>query len=404
MAKVIEGSGDERAPRLWRIALPAFGPTALSSIGTGATLPVITFTARELGASVSMAALCVALIGVGSLLGALPAGWLVARLGERRALVIAGAVQSATMLVAFGSTALWQFVGAILVLGIADSMFHLARHAYITEAVPLRVRARALSTLGGIHRIGLFLGPVVGAAAIASGSLSNAYLVGAAGGVASIILILSTSDITAHLEQRRAQGRPERVMTVIVQHRRTLLTLGTGALAVTAARAARVGLVPLWAEHIGLSAAQTSLIFAIAAAADMMLFYPAGAIMDHFGRVWTAVPAALVLGVGIMTLPLTGSLGSLTLVATVLAIGNGLGSGIVMTMGSDASPAQSRAQFLAGWRLVANSGALIGPMLVSALAAIGSLAVASVVMGALTVAGAGWLARWVPGADPRRKL
>ncbi|HEU5322663.1 MAG TPA: MFS transporter, partial [Methylomirabilota bacterium] len=78
--------------RLSRIAVPAFGPTVLASLGHGAVLPVLALSARELGASVGVAALTVALLGVGQLAGALPSGVLAARIGERRALLVAAAV------------------------------------------------------------------------------------------------------------------------------------------------------------------------------------------------------------------------------------------------------------------------------------------------------------------------
>ena len=38
------------------IALPAFGPTAVWSVGVGAAVPVVALSARDLGASVALAA------------------------------------------------------------------------------------------------------------------------------------------------------------------------------------------------------------------------------------------------------------------------------------------------------------------------------------------------------------
>jgi hypothetical protein len=59
----------------WReIAVPAYGPTVLVSIGQGAILPLVALSARALGASVGTAAVVVALIGIGQLIGDLPAG------------------------------------------------------------------------------------------------------------------------------------------------------------------------------------------------------------------------------------------------------------------------------------------------------------------------------------------
>jgi MFS family permease len=387
---------------LWRIAAPAYGPSALSSVGTGAVLPVLALTARDLGASVSVAALVVGLLGVGQFLTALPAGSLVARVGERRAMVAASLVETLAMVGALVSREVWQLAVAVLLLGSASAVFGLARQAYLTDAVPVGMRARALSTLGGVHRIGLFLGPLLGAAAIAVGGVRAAYAVGALAALAAGALVLGTRDLTAGHERTQVGQARLAVWSVLKSHRSTLLTLGTGVMVVAAARACRISLVPLWAEAIGLDAAQTSLVFAASGAVDMLLFYPAGSIMDRFGRAWIAVPSVVLLGLGMAALPLTSTLTGLTVVAMAMAVGNGMGSGLVMTLGADASPPQGRAQFLGGWRLFADFGSTAAPLVISGITVIGSLAAACVVMGGLSVLGGGWLARWVPRFDPRR--
>ena len=86
--------------RLRDIALVAYGPTIVSAIGHGAVMPVLALRARELGADVSTAAFVVGLLGVGMLLASLPAGALVARIGERRALFTAGSLDAVAMVVA----------------------------------------------------------------------------------------------------------------------------------------------------------------------------------------------------------------------------------------------------------------------------------------------------------------
>lgn len=72
--------------QLRSIAIPAFGPSLLYGVSNGAILPVIALSARELGASVALAGLITALIGIGSLFSNIPAGWLTGRIGERRGL------------------------------------------------------------------------------------------------------------------------------------------------------------------------------------------------------------------------------------------------------------------------------------------------------------------------------
>jgi len=38
-------------------------------------------------------------------------------------------------------------------------------------------------------------------------------------------------------------------------------------------------------------------------------------------------------------------------VMVLIAVGNGLGSGVVMTIGADTAPTVGRSQYLGGWRL-----------------------------------------------------
>jgi hypothetical protein len=85
----------------------------------------------------------------------------------------------------------------------------------------------------------------------------------------------------------------------------------------------------------------------------------------------------------------------------LIALGNGLGSGIVMTLGADCAPRDGRSQFLGGWRLCGSVGTSGGPLLVGAAAAVAPLAAASVLVGVLALLGAGWVAWTVAGVDRR---
>ena len=104
-------------------------------------------------------------------------------------------------------------------------------------------------------------------------------------------------------------------------------------------------------------------------------------------------------------MPLTSSPVSIGAVAALMGLGNGLSAGIVMTLGADASPSIGRAQFLGGWRLCSDLGNAGGPLIISAVSAVATLAVAAYVMGLIALAGSGWLIKWVPvlAAAPQRR-
>ena len=74
---------------------------------------------------------------------------------------------------------------------------------------------------------------------------------------------------------------PATLRSVGAGHARIFLTVGLGALLVAAVRASRQAVIPLWAESIGLDAATTSLIYGLAGGIDMLVFYPAGKVMDR---------------------------------------------------------------------------------------------------------------------------
>ena len=154
---------------LWRIAVPAFGPTVLNAVGQGAVLPVVALSALDLGASVGFAAFLVGVLGIGQFAGSLPAGALVVRIGERRALLVAALVSVLAWTGAIFVRTPWLLGLTLLVAGLAGAVFSLARQSYVTEVVPVELRARALSTLGGVSRIGLFIGPFLGASPAISG-------------------------------------------------------------------------------------------------------------------------------------------------------------------------------------------------------------------------------------------
>ena len=387
--------------RLRDVALPAYGPTVVNSIGQGAVLPVLAIRAVDLGADASTAALVVAVLGVGTLLASLPSGALVARVGERRALFAAGLVEAAALVASALTHSVAGLALATATTGAAWAVFMIARQGFIIDAVPPAYRARALSTLGGSHRVGVFVGPLIGAWLIHVSGLPTVFVLAAVCSVAAALLALAMPDLSSESRLEQSREGHASVWSVLWRHRRTFLTLGTAVVVISASRSVRIGLLPLWADQIGLSASTTSLIFGLAAGIDIAFFYPGGLLMDHRGRAVVAVPVVLAFAFGCLLLPLTSTAAGVAGVMALIALGNGLGSGIVMTLGADTAPTVGRAQFLGGWRLCGDIGGTGGPLLVSAVAAVAPLAVASVVVGVLGLLGSGWVGLWTHRLDVR---
>jgi MFS family permease len=399
---------NDTAFRLREIAVPAFGPSLLFALGEGAILPVIALTVRQLGGSVALAALMVTLIGIGSLVSNIPASLVTARWGERWAIVGAALWCALGMLICVLATALWAFAIGVFMVGMAAAVFGLARQSYLTDAVPFHFRARALSTLGGVMRIGLFVGPFLGAASIGAFGIAGAYWAGVAALVAAAFVAARMPELPAHAAATTpragtAHGAPT-LRSIGAGHAKVFLTVGVGALLVAAVRASRQAVIPLWAEGIGLDAATTSLIYGLAGGVDMLVFYPAGKVMDRKGRAWVAVPSMLIMGSALLLTPFTHGAAGLLAASLAIGFGNGIGSGVLMTLGADHSPVVGRAHFLGLWRLMSDIGSTGGPALLSAVTALVSLAGAIWCTGALAFAAAWVLWYWIPrtGHQPPR--
>ncbi len=386
---------------LRRIAVPAYGPSLLFGIGEGAILPILPLTARDLGASVPVAALMVALIGVGSLLSNLPASLLTMRHGERWAIVAAALWAALAMALCALTPHLAVFAVGCFMVGMSQAVFNLARQSYLSEAVPHKWRARALSTLGGVMRIGLFVGPFVSAAVVHRHGMAGAY------GVAIAVLLLATLVAARMPDLEAPHARPSAgaslaLGTTLRDHRHVFVTLGVGVMLVAAVRASRQAVIPLWAEHLGLAPSAASLVYGLSAALDMLVFYPAGRVMDRHGRRAVAVPSMLIMGTALLLMPFTHGVWTLGLVAMAIGFGNGIGSGLVMTLGADHSPPGGRARFLGVWRLMVDLGSTCGPFVLSFLTGLLTLGAGVAATGLLALAAAGVLGWWIPRLPPPR--
>jgi len=388
--------------RLREIAVAAYGPSVVISTGHGAVMPVLALRARDLGADVGTAALVVGMLGVGMLIASLPAGVVIARIGEKRALQVAGVLDAVAMAAAALTDSVAWLAAAVVVSGMAWTTFLISRQGFMIDAVPVAYRARALSALGGTYRIGVFAGPLLGAVLIHVWDLPAVFWFAMALSLAAGALATLVPDLgSEHRAEERAEGHPS-LWSVIRRHHRVLLTVGTAVVVIGASRSVRNSLLPLWAESIGISASTTSLIFALAAGVDIAFFYPGGWVMDRYGRTVVAVPVVLSVAVAALLLPLTSGAAGVAAVMVLIAVGNGLGSGIVMVLAADTAPLRGRSQFLGAWRLCGDVGTSGGPLLVSLLASVAPLATVCVAIGVLGLFGTGWVAYWTAAVERRR--
>ncbi len=356
-------------------------------------LPLFALSVVGFDHSAAVAAGVVALYSAGRIAGSYVGGRLSATLGYARAAMVGLALLAAGALVCGVSEGLASLTAGVMLVGLGHATYHVARQGQVTGMVPPTHHGRALTTLAGTWRISNFIGPLLGSAFIAVWGLPSAYLFAAS---TVLVAMVAVATSPAWKDRSRPHAHPHApALTVARANVRILSTLGVAVLMTGAVRSVRILVIPLWAEHIGASDEVVSLIFALSAGVDMLLFFPAGLVADRWGRAWTAVPSTLLLAVGFIALPFTDSPAAVALAAMVIGLGNGWGSGVLMTLGNDVAPAVGRDMFIGIWMSFQDVGGLVGPAVVSGLAVV-SMPGSLWAIGAVGLATSGALAAWIP--------
>ena len=375
------------------LAIPVYLPSLLFSIGEAGLLPIIPASAESLGADIPTAGVIAGLVMLGTLIADLPAGLVVDRFGERRAMIGASIVATLGILFSVFATNIYVLGLGILIIGMTVSVFALARHSFIAEHVAFSHRARALSLLGGMYRGGAFIGPLIGAGLVASfGVMSVYWLAVIFCGLAAIVL-LATKPEKVTRKPRRASGA---IWKVVKDERHKFFTVGLAASSLGIVRASRTIGLPLWALYINLPVETAALYIGIAGALDFALFYTSGQVVDRFGRLWAAVPTLAGMAVSLFALTLAQDATGFLIAALALSLSNALGSGLVMVIGADLAPKDARNEFLAFYRLMVDGGIAMTAPAISIMTLMFGLPVALAGVSVITLGGAFGMWKYIP--------
>lgn len=369
------------------LSLRYYLPSWLSATGSMMLVPTLPLYLNGETESLALVSIVLTAAALGGLLANVPSGGFVQRYGEWRGFV-GGMVLSGIGLVALAMSRglVLPFV-ACLVAGAGQSARLLARQSYARRILGPNVRGRLLSVYGGLGRVSLLIGPLLG------GFLGEAIGMRGAFGVAAALMASGVG--AALLAGRGPYGGPgvavqlrlwRNTVDTVRNHGRIIGLVGVGQLGGSVIRAGRLVLIPLYAEGIGLDLSDIGVTVAIASGLDLLFFPVAGWIMDRFGRLYAIVPSFTIMSAGLAVLPLADSFLGVSLAALLIGFGNGIGSGTMLTFSADLAPADNPAGFLGVLRLLSDFGRMIGPLAVGFVAATANLGVSSLVLAAVGIA------------------
>ena len=390
--------------------MPVYVPSLLYAVGVGAAVPAAVLMGLQLGLSASALG---ALLGAGAAAGiggTFLSGRVVDRLGERTALVAATVPASLVLLAVavsawagFGSGVLVAtFVAAVVAVPVTDGVWSVARQSLLARRVPAAQRGRVMTTYSASQRLGRTAGPLLTALALGVAGPASGFAIHAV--VAAFACILLTRATTRGWDGDDRRGGAPRPPGPPGGRRPSpwaaAWAIGLGMVVLEALRANRDLLVPLWgAQGVGLTPSRVAVALGVSLALELVLFYPAGLAVDRIGWRPVALACLALMAAGFAVMA-QASAPAYWVGLVLVGLGNGVGAGIIKTVGLVLAPARRRADFLGRWTALAGLGTLGGPALV-AVAALGGPAWAPLAATAL-LGGLGTVWLWIATRDRGR--
>ncbi len=354
------------------LVLPFYLPSLAIHLGHGLLSPVLPLYAESFGVSYAWVGAATSAEALGMLLTDLPCGLLLRRLGQKRAMLAGLVLLIVTRIAMSWAGSIYEVFGYRLFSGFGMALFSVARHDYISEHASVATRGRAMALFGGMMRVGMFVGPLAGGFIAGGMGLRVPFLVSALVTFpATLFVIWFVAGQKAQPAKAQQAGHPHPAETgslfwrMLREQSGVLVPAGLGQIFAQMIRSGRNTIIPLYAANVlGLDVAEVGLMLGIAAAVEMVMFLPAGWLMDTLGRKFSVVPSFTIQAVGMALVPLTSGFSGLVACTSVIGAGNGLSSGAMLTLGSDYAPDDARGEFLGVWRLIGDVGGTGGPAVV----------------------------------------
>ncbi|GAA1343227.1 MFS transporter [Saccharothrix algeriensis] len=380
------GNDVRSKPRLpgevWVLVVASF----IIAIGFGIVAPVLPAYAKGFDVGTFAVSAVVSAFALVRLLFAPVSGRLVSRFGETRTYIVG------ILIVALGTgacgfaTAYWQLIVFRSFAGVGSTMFTVAAVGLLIRITPPPMRGRASGLWATGFLLGNIAGPIVGAA-LAEISIRVPFVTYAAALVLAALVVwwflrrstltaLDTSAPQAALSVTQALGSPA--------YRAALASGFANGWAVFGVRISLVPLFVVEALRGGPALAGLSLsVFALGNAAVLMI---SGKLSDSIGRKPMAMSGLAVSAVGTIWLGFTTDVPMFMAASLVAGIGAGLLNPPQNAVVADVIGAKAKGgPVLAAFQMVADCGAIIGPLLAGVLVDHVSYSAAFTLTGAMMV-------------------
>jgi predicted MFS family arabinose efflux permease len=310
------GASDRALRR--RIGVLVCAIVLLDSLFFAALTPMLPYYRDRFGLSGSAIGVLSGAYAAGTLIGSVPSGWLGARIGPRRTVLVGLSLMSlASLLFAFGDHIV-VLDAARFVQGLAGACSWVGALGWLLSLTPASERGTAIGQVMGLGFAGALAGPALGALARGIGPEVPFSAIAGAG------VLLALTAVRAPLPPPQRGGSASLVDAV--QHDAVRIGMAFMFLPAFVAGSMNV-LNPLRLDRLGASGLAIGATFLAAAAAQAMGQVSIGRLADRVGPCRPILGALSIGAVLLLTLPLPNRVS----VLAVLIVGATLAFGVVYT-------------------------------------------------------------------------
>lgn len=376
---------------------------AVNQLGFGGIVPVIALYARSFGVLQSAIGLAIAIYGLARFLVAVPTGQLADRFGRRATLVLGGLVTAVGNIMCAYAPNFPALVAARFVAGAGAAMILVSGVIVLADITTPAHRGRTMAIYQGVFTFAVGVGPLPGGWLAERFGLHAPFLVYAVAGLLAAAVAWLQIPETRALRRAAATDAATAMPRFGAQVR--MLTGHTGFMLVSlisfTSAVARTGalfnVIPVLAhDRLALTTEHIGLGLAVASVVGLALAYPAGVLVDRFGRKVVIVPSTIVSGISLVLFLVAPSYAWFLAGCVAWSVAVGVSGAAPAAYAADVAPAGMNAAAMSAYRMLSDLGYVVGPIALGAITDVFGSETALAATAALLVAVALLFARFAP--------
>lgn len=397
-------SGERRRSLLWICLL-----IGVNQLGFGAIVPVTPLYARGFGVSAAAIGVTIAVYGLARFVVNLPAGRAADRLGRRPVLALGGVVTALGNAGCALAPDYPSFLTARFVAGAGAAMVLTGGLAVLADISDVANRGRVMALYQGVFLFAVGAGQLPGGLLASNLGLAAPF---AANAVLTVVVsalawfrVPETLDLRAGAASRST--KPPLAIGDQLRLLRTIPGFGLIGLVSFSVFFARTGalfnVIPVLADaRLGLGPTRIALGLSVISVVGLALAYPSGSLVDRFGRKAVIVPSTLLGGGAMLLFAVVDSWPGFLASCFIWAAATGIAGAAPAAYAADVAPPSFTASALGTYRMISDLGYVVGPLLLGAIADLGSPEAALAFTAALTIGSGLAFARRAPETLPPR--